>query len=145
MLLIKFGAVIKDMQWILHVLLWLCGVPYEKDHIFSRNIAFYKNWPFERGGYICTLDILFSSNHNTHKSSYDLCFWASDSLIERFSKIFRLKGLKPKIKDHTNFYECCDLTEIVYLVTLITNRMWCMKPKRQFFTFPNSCHYNISL
>ena len=37
----------------------------------------------------CTLipspvDILFPSNHNIHKSSYDLCFWASDPLLERF-------------------------------------------------------------
>ena len=36
-----------------------------------------------------------------------------------FSKIFQLKGLKPKNKDHTNFYECCDLTEKVYLVALV--------------------------
>ena len=33
---------------------------------------------------ICTLDILFSSNQNIHKSSGDLCFWASDPLIDRF-------------------------------------------------------------
>ena len=32
-----------------------------------------------------------------------------------FSRIFQLKGLKPKNKGHTNFYECCDLTEKVYL------------------------------
>ena len=30
------------------------------------------------------LDILFSSNQNIHKSLYGLCFWASDTLIERF-------------------------------------------------------------
>ena len=30
------------------------------------------------------LDILFSSNHNIHKSSSGHCFWASDPLIERF-------------------------------------------------------------
>ena len=30
------------------------------------------------------LGILFSSNHNIHKSSYSLCFWASDPLIDRF-------------------------------------------------------------
>ena len=32
-----------------------------------------------------------------------------------FSKIFLLKGLTPKNKGHTNFYECCDLTKKVYL------------------------------
>ena len=32
-----------------------------------------------------------------------------------FSKIYELKGLKPKIKGRTNFYVCCDLTKKVYL------------------------------
>ena len=31
-----------------------------------------------------TLDVLFPSNHNIHKSSCGLYFWASDPLIERF-------------------------------------------------------------
>ena len=35
-------------------------------------------------GRVSTLDILFASNHNIHKSSYGLCFWASDPLIDRF-------------------------------------------------------------
>ena len=30
------------------------------------------------------LDILFSSNHDIHKSSSGHCFWASDPLIDRF-------------------------------------------------------------
>ena len=35
--------------------------------------------------FLCaSLDILFSSNHNIHKSSCGLCFWASDPLIDRF-------------------------------------------------------------
>ena len=33
--------------------------------------------------YLLALDILFSSNHNIHKSLFGLCFWASDTLIER--------------------------------------------------------------
>ena len=33
---------------------------------------------------VCILDILISSNHNIHKSSCVLCFWASDPLIDRF-------------------------------------------------------------
>ena len=33
-----------------------------------------------------------------------------------FTKIFQLKGLKPKNKGCTNFYECCDLTKKVYLI-----------------------------
>ena len=35
--------------------------------------------------------------------------------LKDFSKIYQLKSLKPKNKGHTNFYECCDLTEKVYL------------------------------
>ena len=35
-----------------------------------------------------------------------------------FTKLFQLKDLKPKNKDHTNFYECCDLMEKVYLVVV---------------------------
>ena len=38
-------------------------------------------------------------------------FWSLD-----FTKIFESKGLKPKIKGHMNFYECCDLTKKVYLI-----------------------------
>ena len=33
---------------------------------------------------VYTLDILFSSNHNIHKCSCELCFWASDPVIDRF-------------------------------------------------------------
>ena len=36
--------------------------------------------------YVCILEILFSSNHNIHKSSCGLCFWASDPLIDKFYK-----------------------------------------------------------
>ena len=35
-------------------------------------------------GYTYNLVILFLSNHNVHKSSCGLCFWAPDSLIDRF-------------------------------------------------------------
>ena len=34
-------------------------------------------------GRVSALDILFPSNHNIHKSSYGLCLWASDPLIDR--------------------------------------------------------------
>ena len=47
-----------------------------------------------------------------------------------FTKIFQLKGLKPKNNGQMNFYECCDLTEKVYLV-------WCrqMSYNCPFFSF----------
>ena len=38
------------------------------------------------------LDILFSSNHNIHKSLCGLCFWASDPLIVRFYYNLSIKG-----------------------------------------------------
>ena len=38
--------------------------------------------------------------------------------LKDFTKIFQSKGLKPKNKDHANFYECSDLTKKVYLVTI---------------------------
>ena len=41
---------------------------------------------------LCTLDILFSSNHNIHKNSCNLCFWASDPLIDRFYQNLSIKG-----------------------------------------------------
>ena len=38
--------------------------------------------------------------------------------------MFQLKGLKPKNKGHTNFYECCDLTKNVYLVDNVLAFHW---------------------
>ena len=64
-----------------------------------------------------TLDILFSPNHNIHKSLCDLYFWASDPLIYRFYLNLSIKGLKPKNKGRTKFYESCDLTKKVHLPT----------------------------
>ena len=37
-------------------------------------------------------------------------------LLIDLSKIYQLRGLKPKKKGPTNFYECCDLTKKVYLM-----------------------------
>ena len=41
-----------------------------------------------------------------------------------FGRQIFLKGLKPKNKGHTNFYECCDLRRNIYLVYLcgLSNR-----------------------
>ena len=38
------------------------------------------------------LDILFPSNHNIHKSSYGLCFWPSNPLIDIFYWSLSIKG-----------------------------------------------------
>ena len=34
--------------------------------------------------YLSTIHILFSSNHNIHKSLCGFCFWAADPLIDKF-------------------------------------------------------------
>ena len=53
-----------------------------KTHEASFNFFCYLH--FSRPRQEQRVDILFSSNHNIHKSSYDLCSWASDPLIDRF-------------------------------------------------------------
>ena len=68
---------------------------------------------------LMNLDILFSSNHNSHK-------------------IYQLKGLnlKPKNKGHTIFYECkcCNLTEKVYLeYAVFKNTAWRVRWKYHLF------------
>ena len=55
-----------------------------------------------------------------------------------FTKIYQLKGLKPKNKSRTNFYECCDLTEKVYLIYIvyyILHILW----KAPFFFYHWGC------
>ena len=36
-----------------------------------------------------------------------------------YTKIYQLKGPKPKNKGHTNIYECCELTKKVYLMYIV--------------------------
>ena len=75
---------------------WLIEHHHHIHAIFTKNCwAKYKDQrAVGMKGYRCVfkkiyfkseaLDILFSSNHNIHKSSCGLCVWASDPLIERF-------------------------------------------------------------
>ena len=65
-----------------------------------------------------------------------------------FTKIFQSKGLKPKNKDHANFYECCDLTKKIYLAAIYyTFRMifYSFETKlsmrvHEFFFLKNGCN-----
>ena len=52
----------------------------------SLAISLPFSYSLSLGRYVhCTiLDILFSSNHNIHKSWISHCFWPSDPLIDRF-------------------------------------------------------------
>ena len=84
--------------------------------VAKKHIFLYKEHSSSlRYLYLGRLDILFSSNHNIKKSPCGLCFGLQTLSLIDFTKIFLLKGLKPKNKGHTNFYECCDLTKKVYL------------------------------
>ena len=60
-----------------------------------------------------------------------LFFQLQTLYLKDFSKIYQLKGLKPKNKDHTKFYECCDLMKKVY--DMYVHRLW------QHFNTPTSC------
>ena len=51
---------------------------------FAQLFCFYIPFMYLVVIVVPTLDIIFSSNHNIHKSSCGLCFWASDPLIDRF-------------------------------------------------------------
>ena len=42
------------------------------------------------------LDVVFSSNHNIHKSSCGLCFWASSPLIEIICSLSIKGSVSPK-------------------------------------------------
>ena len=77
--------------WIMHPTTynWVC---YPKEKFFSAKPrpldSWLEHWSNVLQQYtvillILLLDILFPSNHNIHKSSCGLCFWASDPLIER--------------------------------------------------------------
>ena len=55
-----------------------------------RALKIINNW--SNNFLFPTLEILFTSNHNIHKSLYGLCFWASDPLIEIFYQNPSIKG-----------------------------------------------------
>ena len=57
------------------------------------------------------LDILFPSNYIIHKSHVAFTFGLQTLKSIDFSKIYQLKGMKPKNKGHANFYECSDLAK----------------------------------
>ena len=64
---------------------------------------------------ICTLDILFSQITTFIKDCVAIVFGLQTLRLIDFTKIYRLKNLKPKNYGQTNFYECWDLMKKVYL------------------------------
>ena len=62
-----------------------------KIHCDTYNL-FLKHPAFFLTRVLYTLDILFPSNHNIHKSSHSLCFWATDPLIDKFYLDLSIKG-----------------------------------------------------
>ena len=57
------------------------------------------------------VDILFRQVATFINVQVSFLFGLQTLQLIDFSKIFQLKGLKPKNKRHTNFYECCDFTK----------------------------------
>ena len=70
-----------------------------------------------------------------------------------FTKIFQLKGLKPKNKDHTNFYECFDLRKKVHISNLLLffDASFCVcnrykdRVKNDRIIFEHSCSFVLNL
>ena len=74
----------------------ILAIVFRTDHFLTTMVAQTKRRDKEDLPYTHTyvssfyvyilsiLDILFSSNHNIHKSAYSLCFGASDPLIDGF-------------------------------------------------------------
>ena len=52
-----------------------------------------------------------------------------------FSNLFQLKGLRPKDKGHTNFYECCNLTKKVYLMYVDRIKYIFISPTLQYIPY----------
>ena len=77
---------------------------------FGSGIFFHIGYHFNTH-----LDILFCQITTFIKVRTAFVFGLQPLKLIDFTKIFQLKGLKPKNKGHTNFYECCDLTKKVYL------------------------------
>ena len=63
-----------------------------------------------------TLDTFFRQIKSFLRFHLAFVFGLQTYFLIDFSKIYQLKGLQLKNKGHTNFYECCDLTEKVYLI-----------------------------
>ena len=59
----------------------------------------------------CTLDTFFCQIKSFLRFCLAFVFGFQTYYLIDFSKIYRLKGLEPKNKGHTNCYECCDLTK----------------------------------
>ena len=72
---------------------------------------------FNKLGY--TLDILFRQITMFIKVRVAFVFGLQTLWLLDFTKIYQLKGLKPKNKGHTKFYDCCDLTKKHILYTFI--------------------------
>ena len=65
------------------------------------------------------LDILFHQITTFTKVRMVFVFGLQTPWLIDFTKIFRLKSLKPKNKGPANFYECCDLRKKVYLIVIV--------------------------
>ena len=99
--------IFNPMEYVLTntaIIAFIQCIPY----ILVSNIFGYSK-------HISRLDILFCQIATLIKVSLAFVFGLQTLLLIDSSKIYQLKGLKPKNKSHANFYECCDLMKKVYL------------------------------
>ena len=69
-----------------HILQICLRVIVQEDQVMMVHNRKHFQGNYKKLGWdhLWTLDMFFSSNHNIHKSSCGLCFWALDPLIDRF-------------------------------------------------------------
>ena len=73
--------------------------------------------------FISILQVYFFRQITTFIKVREAFVFGLQTLSIELTKIYQLKGLKPINKGYTNFYECCDLTEKVYLVNIYNPRI----------------------
>ena len=79
------------------------------DLVSSSVVCLNNNKPRILKNPLFILDILFRQITTFIKVLVAFVFGLQTLQLIEFTKIYQLKVLKPKNKDHMNFYECCDL------------------------------------
>ena len=74
-----------------------------------------------------TLKVFFCQIKSFIKFRLAFVFGLQTLYLIDFTKILQLKDMNPKVKDHMNFYEWCDLTKKVYLIVLVLIHIYVFK------------------
>ena len=101
--------------------LYVFWVPRCKYSIIKKYNTYNKSSMYNTIAYPLTLDILFSSNRNIHKSSCLLCLLAWYPLIDRFYKNLSIKGSEAQKQRPHEFLWTLWFDEKLYLLFLFCN------------------------